>query len=148
MVVKSRIAREHPLLVFKSLPKSHETEGVLDIPQLFETGRTLDYKDLPERLWAATGLRMEKKVEFLEFGKLRNKIAHFAAPDTALAQETLIFVFEVMEPLLEELGLESSVPRATFLFEHLNEDGQLVEMLNDAGIKIHAATEAALRRFG
>lgn len=147
IIVKSRIAREHPLLVFKALPKSSETTGALDIPQLFETGRTLDYKDLPERLWEATGVRMERREEFLAFGRLRNKIAHFAVPNLDLAQQTLVFVCEVMEPMLEQLGLDSAVTCAVFRDEHINEDGQLVAILHDRGIQLHSATEQALSRW-
>lgn len=146
MVVKSRIAKEHPLLVFSALPKSTKTKGSLDIPQLFEDGRTLDYKDLPEHLWAATGLRMEKKLDFLAFGRLRNKIAHFAVPDEGLAHQALVFIFEVMEPLLAQFGLQSAASHAIFMYEHINEDGSFVQVLQDQGISLHPATEAALVR--
>ena len=47
ILIKARIAEEHPLLIFKSYPKSHTTKDVLSIKELFKYGRTLMYPELP-----------------------------------------------------------------------------------------------------
>lgn len=99
IIVKSRIATEHPLLIFDTLPKSTSTTQLLSIKELFEYGKTIMYSDLPERLWAATGYRMKDAKRFLEFGKLRNKIMHFAVPNEEVSVTTLEFAFEVIDPM-------------------------------------------------
>ena len=60
ILIKARIAEEHPLLIFKSYPKSNTTKDVLSIKELFKYGRTLMYSDLPEVLWATTGYRIKE----------------------------------------------------------------------------------------
>src|SRR5580765_8928988 len=70
-------------LIFDHLPRSSQAAGArLDLKDLFKQGRTFEWSDLPERLWAATGLSLPGKERFDAFGKLRNGIQHFApAPD-------------------------------------------------------------------
>ncbi len=60
ILIKARIAQEHPLLIFKSYPKSSTTKDLLSIKELFEYGRTLMYSELPEVLWASTGYRIKQ----------------------------------------------------------------------------------------
>ena len=102
LLIKARIAQEHPLLIFEQLPRSTQAaETTLDLEDLFSQGRTLQWSDLPERLWAATGVALPGRSCFEQFGKLRNMIQHFAAPPTCDASaETLRFVFEVVDPLI------------------------------------------------
>jgi len=40
IVLKARIAQEHPLLIFENLPKSRSTQGDLTITELLDCGRT------------------------------------------------------------------------------------------------------------
>jgi hypothetical protein len=102
LLIKARIAQEHPLLIFDQLPKSSTTAtGVLSFQDLFENGRTFDYSDLPARLWAVTGQQLPGLARFREFGKLRNAIQHFAPPD-ALGDEVSRFIFEVIGPLIHD----------------------------------------------
>jgi hypothetical protein len=90
ILIKARIAEEHPLLIFKSYPKSNTTKDVLSIKELFKYGRTLMYSELPEVLWAATGYRIKELDKYLKFGDLRNTIVHFSAdPDCEGSTETL-----------------------------------------------------------
>jgi hypothetical protein len=59
--------------------------------------------DLPDRLWAATGLSIPDKATFDSFGKLRNGIQHFApVPGHDAGEETLRFVFSVIDPFINE----------------------------------------------
>ncbi len=104
LLIKARIAQEHPLLIFESLPRSAQTAGgLLDLEDLFKQGRTFQWSDLPERLWAATGLTLPGRARYDAFGKLRNGIQHFAPPpgDNA-GEETLRFVFDVIDPFIHE----------------------------------------------
>lgn len=104
LLIKARIAEEHPLLIFEHLPRSSQaTSSRLDLEALFKAGRTVQWSDLPERLWAATGLSLPALGRYEKFGKLRNGIQHFGAPqgvDTGV--ESLRFIFEVVDPFIFE----------------------------------------------
>lgn len=51
LLIKARIAQEHPLLIFEQLPRSGQAAGArLDMEDLFRQGRTIQWNDLPERL--------------------------------------------------------------------------------------------------
>lgn len=104
LLIKARIAQEHPLLIFEQMPRSTQAIGVsLDLPDLFQRGRTVQWQDLPERLWAATGLTIPEKSRFDAFGRLRNGIQHFLpSPDGDHEEETLRFIFEVVDPFIYE----------------------------------------------
>lgn len=104
LFIKARIAQEHPLLIFEHLPRSAQAVGVhLDIEDLFSQGRTFQWSDLPDRLWAATGIVLPNKERFDSFGKLRNGIQHFGPPPGRdVSDETLHFVFEVIDPFINQ----------------------------------------------
>jgi hypothetical protein len=91
------------LLVFDDLPRSTQSEVAhLDFQLLFEKGRTVQYQDLPERLWAATGIRLPHVDLYLRFGRLRNAIQHFAPPKINPSRETLDFIFRVLDPFIHD----------------------------------------------
>jgi len=136
IILKARIAQEHPLLVFENLPKSGITAGDLTIAELLNHGRTIRYEDLPESLWATTGHRLAKSKEFLEFGRLRNQIMHFAVPDAKLAEATLRFCFEVIEPVVQDFWKESLVGYAEEWDDVIHSDGYLSEQLARLGIEL------------
>jgi hypothetical protein len=144
IVVKARIAEEHPLLVFDRLPKSTNTSGHLTLVELFQYGRTIQYQDLPERLWAATGIRMADTEAFQKFGRLRNQIIHLAVLNRELSTETLKFLFEVMEPVVQDFWDESIVPRAEEWDDVIVTDGYLREQLVKIGIAITPELDRAL----
>jgi hypothetical protein len=101
VLIKARIAEEHPLLIFEDLPKPPASDGLLDFADLFERGKTVQYFDLPHRLWAATGLKLTDANRFREFGKLRNAIQHFAPPNRDDASKlTSEFVYGVIDPFI------------------------------------------------
>lgn len=102
LFVKARIAEEHPLLIFEQLPKPTSQDTMLSIKALFEGGRTYQWADLPARLWATTGLRLKNEKAWSEFGRLRNTIQHFASPNRDLHQATLEFIFEVVDPFIND----------------------------------------------
>jgi len=104
LLVKARVAQEHPLLVFEQIPRSTQSAGSqLDLEDLFKQGRTLQWVDLPARLWAATGLTIPSRERFDSFGRIRNGIQHFAAPpDMDAGEETLRFIFEVVDPFIND----------------------------------------------
>ncbi len=102
ILIKARIAQEHPLLIFERLPKpTAENEQSLSFERLLTEGRTYQYADLPSRLWATTGMSLPCTDNFLDFGRLRNSIQHFATPpDIDLSVRTLDFVFSVVDPFI------------------------------------------------
>jgi len=102
ILIKAAIAEQHPLLIFSQLPKSINANGdLLDFESLFESGRTLEYNELPERLWATTGYKIQELSTFNSFGKLRNGIQHFAVPDEELSIIATEFIYKVIDPILE-----------------------------------------------
>lgn len=102
LLIKARIAEEHPLLIFDEMPKrSQSADGKLDFRDLFEKGRTLQYADLPTQLWAVTGLELPDREHYERFGRLRNAIQHFAPPaDTDVTEDTLRFIYGVIDPFI------------------------------------------------
>ncbi|EFD1002473.1 hypothetical protein FGT76_23115, partial [Escherichia coli] len=103
--LKARLAQEHPLLIFESLPKStadcvNKTTGLLDFESLLEKGQTITYSELPEKVWAATGKKINNLKLYNDFGKLRNSIQHFAAPNKDVSMLTSQFIYEVIDPFI------------------------------------------------
>lgn len=102
ILIKARISQEHPLLIFEQMPKSNMNEGSpLNYQQLVEHGRTYQFFDLPDRLWATTGIVLPNIQQYRDFGRLRNAIQHFSAPQHVdLSQETLEFNFGVIDAFI------------------------------------------------
>ncbi len=140
ILIKARIAQEHPLLIFSTYPKSRTTTSMLSVKELFEHGRTLVYSELPEALWAATGYRIKKIDEFLKFGTLRNGLVHFAALEFDAAAETLRFAFEVMDPIVRDFWGESFLEYAEYWDDVIISDGYLREQIDQSKIQIHPET--------
>ena len=104
ILIKARIAQEHPLLIFEQLPKVDAADtGTMQLSQLIQRGRTAQFADLPDRLWATTGIRLPALARFKSFGRLRNTIQHFGVPDdTDLGLTATQFIFEVVDPFIHE----------------------------------------------
>ncbi|KAB3532927.1 hypothetical protein F8154_11035 [Alkaliphilus pronyensis] len=102
ILIKARIAEEHPLLIFEQLPKAKQlTSDRVSIEDLFKNGKTIQWSDLPERLYLSTGIELPNVDVFKEFGKLRNGIQHFASvSDKPTSWETYNFVFKVIDPFI------------------------------------------------
>jgi hypothetical protein len=129
ILIKAKIAEEHPLLIFEQVPRSTQIQDeYLDFEHLIDKAKTIQYNELPERLWAATGLKITNLDAFKKFGSLRNNIQHFAAPrgvDCSL--ETMKFIFEVVDPFINKCwGL--------FAIDY-NEDSEPYEYLFDRLIR-------------
>lgn len=75
ILIKARIAEEHPLLIFEQFPKISDEK--VDMVTLFEKGKTIEWSDLPQRLWASAGIKLPNIEMLRSFGKLRNGIQHF-----------------------------------------------------------------------
>jgi hypothetical protein len=104
ILIKACIAEQHPLLIFTELPKSTKVGNkLLNLQALIESGKTIQYQDLPERLWASTGYKIKNLDLYKSFGKLRNSIQHFASPEARnLMRENLEFIFGVIDPLIHD----------------------------------------------
>jgi hypothetical protein len=102
LLIKARIAQEHPLLIFEQLPRSPQaTSSLLELEDLFRKGRTITWSELPDRLWATTGIVLPAVERFREFGELRNCVQHFAVP-SKVPTDALQFIFEVLDPFLND----------------------------------------------
>lgn len=101
ILFKARIAQEHPLLIFEDFPKI--TSDEITVEDLFAKGKTIEWSDIPTRLWATTGIRVDNTEQFRNFGKLRNCIQHFAPPSGIdVVDETLRFIYETIDPFINE----------------------------------------------
>ena len=109
ILLKARIAQEHPLLIFSKLPKSNDSSS-LTLMNLLESGRTFSYEELPDRLWAVTGTKIEKADEYRKFGRLRNQVIHFSMANAArLDILTLQYSFDILDPLVENFWGKSVI---------------------------------------
>jgi hypothetical protein len=104
ILIKARIAEEHPLLIFDQVPKSTQVDdSKLGLKHLFEKAKTIQYSELPERLWAATGIKLKNIDAYKKFGYLRNSIQHFASPsDVGCSEETRKFIYQVIDPFIHD----------------------------------------------
>lgn len=136
ILIKARIAEEHPLLIFSKLPSQSSTQDLLTIAELFEYGKSYAYEELPNLLWATTSFRIEELEEYKNFGRLRNKIMHFAVPDIELANETLRFSMNVMEPLIEKFWNETALQYVENWDDVIISEGYLKERLIGLGITL------------
>lgn len=102
ILIKARIAQEHPLLIFDKTPKSTQVGSeFLTFQDLVKKAKTIQYSDLPERLWAATGIKINNVEDFKIFGELRNTIQHFTVPEE-WGINTVDFIFKVIDPFINE----------------------------------------------
>jgi hypothetical protein len=116
LIIKSCIAKEHPLLLFTKIPKLEKLSNEnLTLERLLNEGKTLNYSDLPDMLWASTGYVISDIDIYREFGYLRNTIQHLAIPNIDLVEPSLKFTFKVINPLIQEFW-------NTNVFEHLEVD--------------------------
>ena len=104
ILIKARIAEEHPLLIFEQIPKSTQVnDSKLELKHLFEKAKTIQYSELPERLWAATGIKIKNIDAYKNFGYLRNSIQHFGSPSGVnCSDETRNFIYQVIDPFIHD----------------------------------------------
>ena len=84
------------------MPRSNKAElGTLSFKDLVRSAKTFSYLDLPERLWAATGIQLPNLELYRSFGQLRNTIQHFTVPDEWPCN-TKTFIYEVIDPFINQ----------------------------------------------
>lgn len=137
IIIKAKISDTSPLLVFAKLPASPQTDRELTVEDLFDSGRSHMFDELPNLLWAVTGIRVPNLAEYRNFGKLRNTIMHFAVPEEELADSTLSFAVNVMEPMVRTFWQISAIAYAEEYDEVISE-GYLEEQLVRFGLPIDA----------
>lgn len=100
ILIKARISQEHPLLIFDRLPAISDDE--LSLNDLFEKGKTVEWSELPTRLWATAGINIPELTVYKEFGRLRNGIQHFMPSfvSESASVKTLKFIFSVIDPFI------------------------------------------------
>jgi hypothetical protein len=104
ILLKARIAKEHPLLIFTKVPKPNPERTTLTFNDLLENGHTLSYEELPDRLWATTGFKIEGKQldDYKKFGKVRNQIIHTSMTSEEIPVDQIWrYSFEFLDPLVE-----------------------------------------------
>jgi len=102
ILLKARIAEEHPLLIFSRLPKMDTNKSSLLLMDLIEDGRTLTYQEIPDQLWAATGIKINRIEQYRDFGRLRDQIIHISlASANNLAKLTTCYALQIIDPLVE-----------------------------------------------
>lgn len=143
ILLKARIAQEHPLLIFSKLPKPNENSRNPSLIDLLEKGRTLSYEELPDQLWNVTGIKIEWIDQYRKFGKLRNQIVHFSmASVKQLDILTLKYSLQLLDPLIENFWGKSVIefiikdPDPTFDYIGLFQTGILEEMIVSKGFPI------------
>lgn len=134
IIIKARIAQEHPLLIFETLPRSSSTPYSLTLRELFLYGKTKMFSELPELLWATAGYRIKDIQQYLDYGKIRNTITHFAVPSSELDEKTIKFAFEIIDPMLHEFWGYSIVPYANDWDDVMVADGYLQKQLRRLNI--------------
>lgn len=103
ILLKARIAQEHPLLIFSKIPTQQVVKKEeLKFEDLIEHGNTISFSELPERLWATTGFKISDQKLFKSFGEIRNKIIHFSTPEIDFQKLVFEFSFKIIEPLVNE----------------------------------------------
>lgn len=103
IILKARIAQEHPLLIFTKVPKLNPAKITLTFVDLLENGHTLSYEELPDRLWAATGIKIENEnlETYKQFGKIRNQIIHTSMTISEVLNDQIwLYSFKVLDPLV------------------------------------------------
>lgn len=147
LAIKARIAQEHPLLIFEELPKSTAHKEQLRLQQLLLRGKTVSYGDLPELLWATTGYRMRNAASFLNFGKLRNQLMHFAIPEQDLAKDVLSFACITMDEIVGDLWEDESVLLYADEYDPDTVDGNyLYDALKMHGLKLSRSAKQRLTK--
>lgn len=105
LLVKARIAQEHPLLLFSNFPTVPDNE-TLSIDKLAKDGKTIEWSDLPKRFKAITGHNFKNSEVFQSFGRLRNSVQHFGIipnrKETSASLATLQFIYAFIDPFINE----------------------------------------------
>lgn len=105
LLVKARITKEHPLLIFSDLP-SVSNQDTLSIDKLAEDGRTIEWSDLPKVFKTITNCNFKNADIFRSFGRLRNSVQHFGIipnrTTTSASLETLRFIYSFIDPFINE----------------------------------------------
>lgn len=136
LIVKARIAEEHPMLLFKHPPKKLHSPDLEDLLN----SRTVDYRDLPHLYSATTGMPFPNVEEFNELGALRNRIQHFLPPPGVdFGGAALTGIYAVADPILQTCWGEYAID--------FNEDDPpydyLVAALISRRISFFVSTDAA-----
>lgn len=144
ILLKARIAQEHPLLIFSKLPKPNGNSRNPSLIDLLEKGRTFSYEELPDQLWNTTGIKIEFIDQYKKFGKLRNQIIHFSiASVNQLDILTLKYSLQLLDPLIEDFWGKSVIefikrdPDPTLQYQSLFQTGIFEEMIISKGFPIN-----------
>ncbi len=104
LFIKAIIAKEHPLLIFKDLPKLDTPNNQeLNIQQIIEKGKSYTFSELPNLLSVTTGETLPDPELYNELKNVRNTIQHFCIPDhNDLSKLSLEFIYKNIAPLIDK----------------------------------------------
>lgn len=144
MFIKARIAQEHPLLIVSKFPKQPKVARPISFRDLFDSAETIKYAELPDRLWATTGVSVPDPAAFHAFGRLRNSVQHFAPSLAGTTQEEVHrFVFGTIDPFIngewDECAIDHCDDENGDHYEHI------VDLLFRGKYKFNMSKSAASR---
>ena len=72
----------------------------LSIRDVVENSKSIEYSELPDKLWAATGFKIPDLKTYNSFGRLRNSIHYFGVLERDIRTETVNYIYNVIDPVL------------------------------------------------
>ena len=105
LFIKTVIAKEHPLLIFKDLFQLDDpVHQELTIEHIIEKGKTYNFEQLPKLLWVTTGERVADLKSFEALRRARNAVQHFCSPAARvdLRRVSLEFLYKNIDPLIHD----------------------------------------------
>jgi len=148
IVIKARIAQEHPRFIFDTLPKPDKgAQDLLTFGRLLVSAKAVRYCELPGLLSAVTDIQMDRVEDFREFGNVRNMIQHFAVPEAAHDDAVVHFSFGIMEPLIQRFWSVSLIETVRKADSDLVAAGQLGRHLKRLGISSSSAVVTLIAEF-
>lgn len=103
ILIKAKIAEEHPLLLITQYPQiSNDDLSLNDL--LLKDTHSIEWHKLNHYLWATCGMKIHNHEHFKKFGQLRNGIQHLGMRPSNISPnlETLKFIYSVIDPFINE----------------------------------------------
>lgn len=104
IILKAIIAEQHPSLIFRDFPRlTRDFEDKSISFNLFEDRETLDYNQLPDKLWETREYKLKGENLYRRLGKLKNTIPYILVQEQQNPnQEILTFIYEAIDPLIQD----------------------------------------------
>jgi hypothetical protein len=102
IILKARLAQEHPLLIFEKVPKYDPKKD--SIEQLFLDGKTVSYLELPNMLQLTLGYSLSDAKLYKDLWNKRSQLIHFGIHknDYDISEIVLGAGIKILEPVLHQ----------------------------------------------